>query len=104
MEYISVSYVVPKRGDILQRRKVPTQLIITCDVFIDEEVKRKAVEQYSSVNEDHEIAKQLLYAYLNPQLPLNDKLEQAEGAWDMRKMAHEKWEINEYSFCYINIQ
>ena len=67
----------------MEKRKVQAQLVITCDVLIDDEIKKKATEQYASVENDEELAKQLLYAYLNPKLPYNDELEKAEGAWDM---------------------
>ncbi|MEK0314585.1 hypothetical protein [Cohnella sp. 56] len=67
----------------MEKRKVQAQLVISCDVLIDEEMKKKATEQYSSAGNDEELAKQLLYAYLNPRLPNNEELVQAEGSWDM---------------------
>ncbi|MFB9280101.1 hypothetical protein [Cohnella cellulosilytica] len=66
----------------MEKRKVQAQLIITCDVVIDDDLKRKAVKQYASVKDDESLAKQLLYAYLNPKIPYNKELVEAEGSWD----------------------
>jgi hypothetical protein len=65
------------------KKQIKAMLTISCDVLIDDAVKRNIEEVYSTSLSEQEIANKLLYAFLNPKVELFNDLENVDGYWDM---------------------
>ncbi|MFZ3590350.1 hypothetical protein ACOI1C_14120 [Bacillus sp. DJP31] len=64
-------------------RKIQATITISCDVLIDDTIKKNIEEAYSTSLNDKEIADKLLYAFLNPKMVLFNEPENIDGQWDM---------------------
>ncbi|MBM6617277.1 hypothetical protein [Bacillus suaedaesalsae] len=67
----------------MTERKVQATLTISCDIVIDDTIKKNIEESYSRSLNDKEIANKLLYAFLNPKIDLFNEPDLVDGQWDM---------------------
>ncbi|MEK8209545.1 hypothetical protein NST41_28505 [Paenibacillus sp. FSL L8-0696] len=63
-------------------RVVRAELLIQCDVIINDEIIENINQQYSQIGSDKEAANQIFYAMVCPKIPEETDVEMISGNWD----------------------